>query len=172
MERLGERKSGSDPVELQALANKDRLGILFNLRAGASNAASLSASLALPKNSINYHLKVLEKAGLIRRAESRTGRGGTQSWWALASDGFSGHDGEAGLSARPIFLRAMAAQMAEASSRRLLAGQFTLDADAREKAETILEQAIKAVQGLETEDGETTTVTAFMFSEGRTKDEQ
>jgi DNA-binding transcriptional ArsR family regulator len=62
-----------DPDALQALANPVRVRILDALREPLS-AAGVARIVGRPRQNVNYHLKELEQAGLVRRVgERRTG---------------------------------------------------------------------------------------------------
>src|SRR5262249_23214566 len=55
---------------LQVLFHPSRIEILESLRTPAS-AASVARRLDLPRQKVNYHLKELERAGLVREVEVR-----------------------------------------------------------------------------------------------------
>jgi len=66
-------RSVTDPEVVQTLAHPLRLRILALLRAPGS-AASVARQLGEPRQRVNYHVKELERVGLIRPAgERRTG---------------------------------------------------------------------------------------------------
>ncbi len=58
------------PEGLQALAHPVRVQILEALRSPAS-AAAVGRVVGQPRQNVNYHLKELERAGLVRRAGTR-----------------------------------------------------------------------------------------------------
>lgn len=60
----------SDPATLAALAQPTRLKLLEMLREPAS-AASAARTLGEPRQRVNYHLKALEAAGLVKPAGER-----------------------------------------------------------------------------------------------------
>jgi len=60
----------SDLDALQVLLHPLRIDILEALRTPAS-AASVARELGLPRQKVNYHLKELERAGLVREVEAR-----------------------------------------------------------------------------------------------------
>ena len=75
--RQGKRAHRPDPVfsvrdadALQALAHPIRVQILEALREPAS-AASVARAMGLPRQKVNYHLKELERAGLVQPIEER-----------------------------------------------------------------------------------------------------
>ena len=59
-----------EPDELAALAHPLRLRILGSLRSSAS-AAAVARAVGQSRQNVNYHLKELERAGLVRRAGER-----------------------------------------------------------------------------------------------------
>jgi DNA-binding transcriptional ArsR family regulator len=59
-----------DADTLQALAHPIRVQILEALREPAS-AASVARRIGLPRQKVNYHLKELERAGLVQQIEER-----------------------------------------------------------------------------------------------------
>ena len=60
------RAQASDDV-FRAIADPTRRAILDRLRAGPANAGALAADFRQSRPAISKHLKVLERAGLIRR---------------------------------------------------------------------------------------------------------
>jgi DNA-binding transcriptional ArsR family regulator len=62
--------SVSAPEELAALSYPTRVAILEALRRPAS-AAEVGRELGQPRQRVNYHLKELEKAGLVQRTGTR-----------------------------------------------------------------------------------------------------
>jgi DNA-binding transcriptional ArsR family regulator len=62
--------SVTDPEALAALSHPTRVAILETLRRPAS-AAEVGRTLGHPRQRVNYHLKELEKAGLVERTGSR-----------------------------------------------------------------------------------------------------
>jgi DNA-binding transcriptional ArsR family regulator len=68
------------PVELRALAHPLRLQLLHLLRLeGASTASELGRRLGESSGSTSYHLRVLQRVGMIAECERRNGR---ERWWA------------------------------------------------------------------------------------------
>ena len=59
-----------DAATLQALAHPIRVQVLEALRDEAS-AATVARRIGLPRQKVNYHLKELERAGLVQRVEER-----------------------------------------------------------------------------------------------------
>lgn len=60
----------SDPEQLQALSHSTRVAILEVLREPMS-AASVARALGQPRQRINYHLKELDRVGLVEPVEER-----------------------------------------------------------------------------------------------------
>jgi DNA-binding transcriptional ArsR family regulator len=59
------------PEQLRALADELRSRIVALLRERARSTQELSAELGIPKGTVGHHLKVLERAGLIRVVRTR-----------------------------------------------------------------------------------------------------
>jgi len=59
-----------DPETLQALAHPLRVQVLESLREPAS-AARVARRIGQPRQKVNYHLKELERAGLVQQVEER-----------------------------------------------------------------------------------------------------
>ncbi len=74
-----------DATTARAALSPLRRELLARLRTPAS-AVALSEALDLPRQKIGYHLRVLEKAGLISKAGTRQRRGFTEQLFELGSD--------------------------------------------------------------------------------------
>ncbi len=74
-----------DAATARAALSPLRRELLARLHVPAS-AAALSEVLGLPRQKIGYHLGILEKAGLIARAETRKRRGFTEIVFERTSD--------------------------------------------------------------------------------------
>ena len=59
------------PEQLRALSDELRSRIVALLRERARSTQELSGELGIPKGTVGYHLKVLERAGLIRVVRTR-----------------------------------------------------------------------------------------------------
>jgi DNA-binding transcriptional ArsR family regulator len=59
-----------DPEALQALAHPVRVQVLEALRS-PSSAATVARQVGQPRQNVNYHVKELERAGLVRRVGER-----------------------------------------------------------------------------------------------------
>ena len=69
------------PEQLKALADELRSKIVIILRERAASTTELAARLALPKSTVGHHLKVLEKAGLVRVVRTRQVRAVTERYF-------------------------------------------------------------------------------------------
>lgn len=71
----------SQPEQLRALADALRNRIIGLLRERARSTQQLAEELGIPKGTIGHHLKVLEKAGLIRVVRTRQVRAVTEKFY-------------------------------------------------------------------------------------------
>lgn len=71
----------TSPEQLKALAHPLRNRILFALGPEGATVSQLATRLRTNKGNVAHHLAVLERAGLARRAHSRTVRGGTEQYF-------------------------------------------------------------------------------------------
>ena len=71
----------SEPVQLRALAGELRTKITSLLRERAWTTQQLARELGVPKGTVGHHLKVLEKAGLIRVVRTRQVRAMTEKYY-------------------------------------------------------------------------------------------
>ncbi len=67
-----------EPEQLRALGDDLRTRIVVLLRENARSISELAQSLSLPKGTVGHHVKVLEKAGLIRVVRTRQVRALTE----------------------------------------------------------------------------------------------
>lgn len=65
-------------AQMKALSHPSRVRLWSALGAGDATISQLANRLSLNKGNVAHHLKVLEQAGLVRAARSRTVRGGTE----------------------------------------------------------------------------------------------
>ena len=78
-----------DPREIRALAHPARLAVLDELFAGRELTATECAAIAgLSPSAMSYHLRALERAGIVERAESSDGR---ERPWRAAGSGIEVH---------------------------------------------------------------------------------
>ena len=71
----------SEPEQLRALADELRGRITGLLRERAMSTQQLARELDLPKGTVGHHLKVLERAGLIRVVHTRKVRAVTEKFY-------------------------------------------------------------------------------------------
>ncbi len=70
-----------DPAQLRALADSFRTKIVFLLRERAASITELAEALSTPKGTVGHHVKVLERAGLIRVVRTRKVRALTEKYY-------------------------------------------------------------------------------------------
>jgi DNA-binding transcriptional ArsR family regulator len=70
-----------EPDQLRALADTVRMKIVARLRERAASTTELARELDLPKGTVGHHLKVLERAGLIRVVRTRKVRALTEKYY-------------------------------------------------------------------------------------------
>jgi DNA-binding transcriptional ArsR family regulator len=70
-----------DPERLRALADDLRAKIVTLLREHALSTTELAEQLGLPKGTVGHHVKVLERAGLIRVVRTRQVRAVTEKYY-------------------------------------------------------------------------------------------
>lgn len=75
--------------QLRAVASHARHRIIGVLREGPATITQVAARLGIAKGSSSYHVRVLERAGLIRVVETRKVRGVTERYYAMAAKGIS-----------------------------------------------------------------------------------
>jgi DNA-binding transcriptional ArsR family regulator len=71
----------SEHAQLRALADDLRAKLVALLRERAASTTELAVQLALPKGTVGHHLKVLERAGLIRVVRTRKVRAVTEKYY-------------------------------------------------------------------------------------------
>jgi DNA-binding transcriptional ArsR family regulator len=70
-----------EPEQLRALGDDLRAKIVVILRERAASTTELADKLGLPKGTVGHHVKVLEKAGLIRVVRTRKVRALTERYY-------------------------------------------------------------------------------------------
>jgi len=70
-----------DPKQLRALGDTSRARIVMMLRERAASTSELAIALEAPKGTVGHHIKVLEKAGLIRVVRTRKVRALTEKYY-------------------------------------------------------------------------------------------
>ncbi|GIU95685.1 MAG: hypothetical protein KatS3mg012_2142 [Gaiellaceae bacterium] len=81
----------ADPAQLKALADELRGRIVSLLRERALSTQQLARELDLPKGTVGHHLKVLERAGLIRVVYTRQVRAVTEKFYGRVARLFLFH---------------------------------------------------------------------------------
>ncbi len=70
-----------EPRQLKALGDELRSRIVFLLRERARSITELAGLLGLPKGTVAHHVKVLERAGLVRVVRTRRVRALTERYY-------------------------------------------------------------------------------------------
>jgi DNA-binding transcriptional ArsR family regulator len=70
-----------EPERLRALGDATRGRIIALLNQRAASTTELAAALNIPKGTVGHHLKVLERAGLVRVVRTRKVRALTESYY-------------------------------------------------------------------------------------------
>jgi DNA-binding transcriptional ArsR family regulator len=71
----------SEPPQLRAMADPFRVQLIQLLRDHARSTQDISGELGIPKGTVGHHLKVLERAGLIRVVRTRKVRAVTEKFY-------------------------------------------------------------------------------------------
>src|SRR5439155_17154836 len=71
----------SEPAQLRAMADPFRTGLIQLLRDRARSTQEIAEELSVPKGTVGHHLKVLERAGLIRVVRTRKVRALTEKFY-------------------------------------------------------------------------------------------
>jgi DNA-binding transcriptional ArsR family regulator len=71
----------SDPAQHRAIADPFRNQLIQLLRDRAQSTQEISEALSVPKGTVGHHLKVLERAGLIRVVRTRKVRAVTEKFY-------------------------------------------------------------------------------------------
>ncbi|HEY2577962.1 MAG TPA: metalloregulator ArsR/SmtB family transcription factor [Streptosporangiaceae bacterium] len=80
------------PRQFKALGHPMRHRLLFALGQGQATISQLATALGSNKGNIAHHLKVLLGADLVRPADTRTVRGGTEQYYRRTSPGLAYDD--------------------------------------------------------------------------------
>ncbi|MFJ6665098.1 ArsR/SmtB family transcription factor [Streptomyces sp. NPDC091383] len=75
--------------QFKALGHPIRHRMVNLLRQRPATLRQLAGALGMSKGTIGYHVRVLREAGLVRLAETRQVRGGTEQYFALVSRTFT-----------------------------------------------------------------------------------
>ena len=74
-----------EPEQLRALGDDLRSRIVVLLRERARSTTELAKALELPKGTVGHHIKVLERAGLIRVVRTRQVRAMTERYYGRSA---------------------------------------------------------------------------------------
>lgn len=85
----------SSAEQLHALSNPTRWAIIGRLNQGPASVQELSRAMGTAKGTIGHHVRVLDRAGLIRVVETRRVRGVTEKRYARAGRRFKLPEGDA-----------------------------------------------------------------------------
>ena len=97
----------TEPERLRALGNDVRGRIVVLLRERAASTSELARALEVPKGTMGHHVKVLERAGLIRVVATRRVRAVTEKYYGRVARLFvlNTEDSGAGLSSESMAAR-------------------------------------------------------------------
>lgn len=143
----------SEPEQLRALGGDLRRKIVALLRERARSTTGLAEALGLPKGTVGHHVKVLERAGLVRVVRTRRVRALTEKYYGRVA-------------------RLYVIKTDDASVETTLAGLRQVhvrlnDADARQLRRR-LEKLVEDVLGRETADGASYDLVIGLYrTEGR-----
>lgn len=84
------------PAHFKALGHPARHRMVNALRQRPATLRQLAEATGLAKGTVSHHVRVLQEAGLVRIAETRQVRGGTEQYFALVSRGFRLPEGQGG----------------------------------------------------------------------------
>jgi DNA-binding transcriptional ArsR family regulator len=95
-----------DPEQFRAVGDGTRQRIISLLTERAATTSQLAGALGQPKGSVGHHLKVLEKAGLIRVVRTRQVRALTEKYYGRTARLFELHNfGQDDEAVQFVFLR-------------------------------------------------------------------
>ncbi len=103
-------------AQFKALGHPLRHRVVNVLRQRPATLSQLTSALQSSKGTMGYHLRVLRETGLVRVAETRQVRGGTEEYLDLVSRSFDLHDIEEG-GTESLFRAAMAEMLPAPSGR-------------------------------------------------------
>ena len=144
---LGELLQVAAPEQHRAMGNPTRGRILGMLLDRAMTGAQLAEALGVLKGSVSFHLKVLERAGLVRVVRTAKVRGVTESYWGRTARRYELDDGSA--SGATTILRNVVAEVGRlagnpAKTDTVLQVRARLDParadEFRERIETLVEE--------------------------------
>jgi len=100
----------------RALGNLTRHRILGLLLDRAMTASQLAEALGVLKGSVSFHVRVLERAGLIREVRTRKVRGVLERYYGRTARRFELEAPDAPGTAGPMMLRTVAAELERVGS--------------------------------------------------------
>lgn len=154
----------SEPEGLRALADDLRIRIVTILRDRAASTTELAATLELPKGTVGHHLKVLEKAGLIRVVRTRKVRALTEKYYGRVARLFIVKSGDEPVEGLPAAMLRRAAEDVDDDANVALVHARLSPADAR-RFERRLEKLVEDFRARETADGEPFGLVVALYSE-------
>ena len=162
----------SDTAQLRALGDEVRGRIVGLLRERAASASDLAKVLEMPKGTVGHHLKVLEKAGLVRVVRTRRVRAVTEKYYGRVARLFilkssDESDDELVYGVGAISLRTAAAELAattQVGMHALL--RVRLDAAAARRFDRRLNKLVDDVRAAESAVGEQWGVALALYRVG------
>ena len=110
----------AEPAQLRAMDDPFRAGLIQLLRDRARSTQEIAEELSIPKGTVGHHLKVLERAGLIRVVRTRKVRALTEQFYGRTARLFlyktRRSDGETAGRSPPLTLRQAAGEVEHAPS--------------------------------------------------------
>ena len=159
----------SETSQLRALGDEVRGRIVGLLRVRAASASELAKLLHMPKGTVGHHLKVLERAGLVRVVRTRRVRAVTEKYYGRVARLFllkstDERDDELVFGVGAVTLRVAAAELAvteEVGMHALL--RVRLDAPAAKRFNRRLDRLVKDVRAAEAAEGEFWSVALALY---------
>jgi DNA-binding transcriptional ArsR family regulator len=159
----------SDPAQLRALGDEVRSRIVGLLRERASSASELAKLLEMPKGTVGHHLKVLERAGLVRVVRTRRVRAVTEKYYGRVARLFilkSADEGDAELvwGAGAAAMRTAASDLADAHEVAMHAViRVRLDETAARRFNRRLDRIVDDIRAAEAPGGEVWTLSLALY---------
>ena len=162
-----------DPQQLRALGGDMRARIVMLLRERAASTTELAQAMGIPKGTVGHHLKVLERAGLIRVVATRQVRAVTEKYYGRVARLFvlktdeDAEDVVGGSALAAVMLRQAAEEIlpSHVEAARITGGLSharLLPADAR-RLGMRLNRLFAAVQAADDPDGEPYGLAASLY---------
>jgi DNA-binding transcriptional ArsR family regulator len=159
----------SDPAQLRALGDEVRSRIVSLLRERAASASELAKVLDMPKGTVGHHLKVLERAGLVRVVRTRKVRAVTEKYYGRVARLFilkSADEGDAELvwGAGAAAMRTAASELADAQVVAMHGVlRIRLDEPAARRFNRRLDRLVEDVRAAETPGGDAWTMSLALY---------